>query len=134
MVRENKEMMKGKSHKLPNQRERNSAVRNIFRELVVMNSQAADWFAIPENQEQIAAASKSKAMPIDSSHLFSESARRVLFFAKYAASLRDTDSVTHHITVADLLAGIRKEDEDQILETIKQYRPEWLKDRLRKKP
>jgi hypothetical protein len=31
------------------------------------------------------------------------SARRAIFFAKYEASQRNTDEVTHHITVDDLL-------------------------------
>lgn len=49
------------------------------------------------------------AAPIDITYLFSESARRALFFAKYEASRRDTDCVQHHITIEDIVAGIAKE-------------------------
>ena len=49
-----------------------------------------------------------KAAPLDSTYLFSEKARRALFFARYNASLRNTDEVTHHITLDDLLHGIER--------------------------
>jgi hypothetical protein len=52
---------------------------------------------------------ESATSPLDETYVFSLSARRAIFFAKYEASQRNTDEVTHHITVDDLLAGIARE-------------------------
>jgi hypothetical protein len=52
---------------------------------------------------------KIKPRPLGRDYLFSVSARRAIFFAKYNASTRDTDSCTNHITLDDLKSGLQRE-------------------------
>jgi len=51
----------------------------------------------------------NEACSLGETYLFSEQARRALFYAKHNASLRNTDSVTHHITMADIEHGVQRE-------------------------
>jgi hypothetical protein len=50
-----------------------------------------------------------KFRTLDDSYKFSIKAARAMLFAKHEASLRNTDSVTHHITLEDIVAGIARE-------------------------
>lgn len=71
-----------------------------------------DWNYMSDKMHQLLAVKSSpKALSVD--YLLSDRARRALFFAHYNASLRNTDAVTHHITLADIKHGIDREEGKQ---------------------
>ena len=55
---------------------------------------------------------EAKPRTLDPTYAFCESARRAIFFAKFEAERRSDDKATYHITLEDLLAGIKKEQGD----------------------
>ena len=58
---------------------------------------------------QVLGEQSARHKPHTVGYLFSEAARRVLFFASYEAHLRSNDKATHHITLEDLQRGIARE-------------------------